>query len=184
MLLNSKFSNFSILFPRKFFYEEIEEKYDVFFKRSPIVYQNITDYVNYTIQAISWPDIAAETVEQTFKDVIKTSKSGWDAKRFMTRSFDITFRTTEGFLNYWIMYDQFFKYWEYGGNDRMFLPNLNLRIHDHMGYLVMTMIFRNVVFSGISAMELSYSSNMPEPKTFTCTFAHTDIILRNESGGI
>ena len=180
MLLNSKFSNFDFRFPKGFFFPEIEERYDIFFKRQPIPYTNLTDYVNYTVQSVSWPAVTTDTTEQLFKDAIKTYKGGFEAPRYFDRTFDVTFRTTEGYLNYWIMHDQFFKYWEWGPEHEMFLPDFNLKILDHSGYLVMTMIFKDVVFSGLSELELSYANNVPEYKSFNATFKFKIIDLKKE----
>lgn len=194
MLLNSKFSNFLLTFPRGWLYPEIEEKYKIFFKRLPIPYRNALDYINFTVQSVSWPGIDSQTVSQTMtlkqSDVVngrvagrhlsRDFKSGFDMALSATKEFTVTFRTTEGFLNYWIMHDQLEKYLEFSSDDAPFLSDVQLQILDHYGYLVMTKVYHDLVMTSISELELSYSSNLPEYKTFQVGFKHNGFTIKKE----
>lgn len=170
MLLNSKYSNFLFTFPIDFFPKEIKEKYKIVFNRNNVIFTNLENYVNYTIQSVSWPAITLETVQQEFQNVIKTYKGGREAERYIDRSIEVTFKTTDSYLNYFIMQDTLFHYWKLGETNKMFLPDLTLQVLDHYGYRIVTLLLRDTVFSGLSALELSYSSNIPEFRTFTASF--------------
>ena len=194
MILNSKFSNFIFTFPRGWLYPDIDEKYAIFFKRLPIPYRNTLDYINFTVQSISWPGIDTQTPSQTVtqkrddvrngvasgKHSTRDFKSGFDMALSAMKEFNVIFRTTEGFLNYWIMHDQFEQYLSYGANNEAFLSDVQLQILDHYGYLIMTRVYHNIVMTGISELELSYSSNIPEYRTFTCNFKHNGFTLKKE----
>lgn len=171
MLLNSKFNLFRFAFPRGFFYPDIEQRYEIFFKRLAIPYTNLTDFMSYTVQSVSWPSMTGETVTQQKKGVTPFYKGGWDASVYIGKEVTVTFRTVEGYLNYFVMQDMFTQYWELNDPDEAtFVPDLSMQLLDYYGYLLITMQYRSVVFSGISELELSYASNVPEYKTFTCTF--------------
>lgn len=180
MLLNSKFSNFLFTFPIDFFPKEIEDKYKEVFNRNNVVFTKLIDYVNYTIQAVSWPSINLETVEQEFDNKTRTYKSGKNAERYIERTIDVTFKTTDSYLNYFIMQDTLLHYWKLGETDKIFLPDLSLQVLDHYGHRTLTMILRDTVFSGLSALELSYSNNVPEFRTFNSTFKFTVIDYKTE----
>lgn len=180
MLLNSKFSNFLFTFPVDFFPKEITEKYSEVFNRSNVIFSKLTDYMNYTIQAVSWPAINLETVQQEYETTTKTYKGGKNAERYVDRTIDVTFKTTDSYLNYFVMQDTLFHYWKLGVTDELFLPDLSLQILDHYGNRTLTMILRDTVLSGLSALELSYASNLPEFKTFNTTFNFRKIDYKTE----
>lgn len=194
MILNSRFSNFLFNFPKGWIYPEIAEKYQTFFDRLPIPYRDATDFINYSVQSISWPAIEIDTPTQvttkTRRDVMggniqnqpsdRTFKSGFDMALSAPKDFTVTFKTTEGFLNYWIMAEQLEQYISYSKQDQPFLPSVQLQILDHYGYLVMTRVYQNIIFKSISELDLSYSTNLPEYRTFSCGFMHNGFILKKE----
>lgn len=174
-ILNSRFSQFYFKFPLNWFYPDIKTKYESFFtnKNTTIIYKDVERYMSFCVQSISWPAVSAEIVEQTFQSFSRSYKSGFDAMRAFAREFDITFKLTEGFLSYFIMQDQFIRYWDMSAKEPdVFLPDLSLRVLNHDGYQVMSMYFRDVVFSGLSDLQLSFASNVPEFQTFTCNFKY------------
>ena len=108
MILNSRNNNFIVRFQKNFFYPELVAKYETYIKRLPIPYENLQDYMTAGIQAISFPSLTAETVEQTlYEDPIK-AKGGLRPIYWLDRNFTITFKSYEGYINYWVMFDMFF----------------------------------------------------------------------------
>lgn len=183
MILNSRNSNFIFGFPKGFFYSEIDEKYKEHFNRSHQPYKNVTDYMNFTIQSSTWPSVSLETVEQSFRNTTQNFKGGYEAERQRNHEFSMTFRTTEGYLNYFIMEDQINLYWEYNNyqnkkDNKIYMPDMNLYLLDDTGHLITTRVYKNIVISGISDLDLSYNSNMAEFNTFTVDFKSTRIINR------
>lgn len=176
-LLNSKFSNFSISFPRGWFYQDILDIYEPYFKRTFIPFTSLVDYMNFTIQSVSWPAIAIETVTQDTKDQQTTFKGGFDLTRQTEKNLTITFRTTEGFLNYFVMRSQLDMFCDKGkeAKNDIFLPDLNLLMLDHYGYLILTQRMKGIVFCGLSELELSQAANVPEYRTFSADFKFTGL---------
>ncbi len=172
MILNSKYNNFVIKFLPDFVPKEIREKYLKFIKRFPIPFDNVLDYLNFTIQTVSWPSLATETVEQNGKTVLPF-KGGKDLFAYFNKEMNVTFKTTEGFLNYFILLEMLINYWSLGNtNDSTYVPDIYLTLLDHSGYHMFTYAFRDVVWTGISELELSYATNVPEYKTFDCSFKY------------
>jgi hypothetical protein len=171
-LLNSKYSNFNVTIPPTFFPEVITAKYEKFINRLPIPFDNIKDYINWSIQSISWPEISTENAVQAgtkFGD--RSFKGSKDTQISTDKVFDITFKTNEGFLNYFIMLEVLQDYWALDQKE-VYKPDINLSLLDYNGYMFVTYTFKQLVFKGISALELSYASNVPEYKTFNCSFSY------------
>jgi len=147
-----------------------------------------------TVQSITWPALQAESVQQTVTQkrsyvkkgrnddmqVFQNFKSGFNMPLSASMDFDIVFRTTEGILNYWILHDQFEKFMDYGPDDDVFLPDIQLHILDQQGYLMMTRVYHKCIMTGISELDLSYSSNVPEYRTFSMQFMHNGYTIKRE----
>ncbi len=195
MLLNSKFSNFVFSFPKKWIYPEIEEEFAPFFKRLPFPYRTCTDYINATVQSISWPSIDVESVSQVVTQRVSNIKrgvgidgrrtnndfvSGYDMALSMTKDFSVIFKTTEGFLNYFIMHRQFERFLAYGENNRPTMGHAQLQILDQHGYLIMTRTYNDIIMTGLTEIELSYASTVPEFRTFSINMKHNGCVITSE----
>jgi len=182
MLLNSKFNNFSIALPNDWIYKSITDRYLPFLKSELIPYATVIDFINSTVQSISWPDMALDKVEQTFKNSIPSFRSGWEANRGYTRELTLSFRCTENYLNYFIMKDQLERYYDTTGdlekNGKAYLPDLMLHLLNSEGQIVMSIVYKNIVFFGLSSLELSFSSNMPEFRSFDIQLAYETVELK------
>ncbi|MCK9574561.1 MAG: hypothetical protein WC979_01505 [Candidatus Pacearchaeota archaeon] len=171
MILNAKNNNFRLEIPKEFFYKDVTEKYEFYLNRLPVPYDNIPDFVNASIQGVSFPAAAGPTVDQTsFEDPIKWRGRG-KLERWLTREFSITFKLYEGYINYWIMFEQLQKFYSYDQTNYM-LNDFVLQFLDNTGFELIAFKFEKIIFTGISALDLSFSSNTPEFKTFTCDFAY------------
>ncbi len=182
MILNSKYNNFVLNFLPGFVPNEIEDRYGKFIRRYPIPFENVLNYINFTIQTISWPSLATETVEQNGR-IVFPFKGGKDLFAYFNKEMNITFKTTEGFLNYFILLDMLVDYWALGNEKEVtYIPDIYLNLLDHSGYHIFTYAFRGVVWTGISELELSYATNVPEYKTFDCSFKYKIFEIINVKG--
>lgn len=180
MIKNARLCNFRFQFPAKWFSDEIRAKYDPFFKTQLSAYRNIEDYLSYTVQSFSMPEISAENVIQGFKDNDKTFKGGKSGERYFTKEFSITFKTTDGFLNYFIMLDEFMKYYAWDTENPTFKNDLYLHILDDNGNLIVQIRFEDIVFNGVSALNLSFSNNSMDLQTFNADFKFKSLYFDDE----
>jgi hypothetical protein len=174
MILNSRNSNFIVRFNRGFIYDSIVKRYELYIKRLPIPYESIHDYLTASIQAMTFPAINVEPVEQTLYEDPYTSKGGKRYDTYFDRTFTITFKTYEGYINYWIMYDLFRAYYDLDNKDK-FLKDINLSFMDHTGFELMNINYHQIVMTSLSELELNYSSNTAEFRTFTAGFKYNYI---------
>lgn len=177
MILNSKNNNFFIEFPKTFFYKDVVNKYEFYIKRLPNPYETIKDFVNSSIQGISFPAVSLETVDQLlFDDKVKW-KDGFDFKKQFEKTFTITFKSFEGYINYWIMFEQLYNFYDYDA-DNEFFPDMTLSLLDNTGFELIAFTFKKILMTGLSSLDLSYTSNVPDFNTFTVDFAYNYFELK------
>ena len=176
MILNAKNNQFVFRFPKGFIYPEIEEKYNFYLKRLPTPFESILDYVNHTVQSITFPSVSADIVEQwvgrrTLVDdrTITKNPQIWrqsvDLDRVIPKEFTVNLKAADGYLNYWVLYETFREYLRISNVDDYF-PNMNVMYLDREGYQMLTVDFKQPLMTGISEVEMNYSSTAMEFRTF------------------
>lgn len=171
MILGAKNNIFRLEFPVGYFFDSVCKKYEPYIKRLPIPYDNVRDFMNSSVQSVSFPAIEGPTVEQKVAEDPIIWKGYGNLEHWMGREFTVTFRLYEGYLNYWIMFDQLRTFYSYE-NRKALLPDLILQFMDNNGYEFIAFRFGQTLLTSISELELSFSSNMPEGSTFTCNFKY------------
>ena len=182
MILNSKNNQFVFRFPKGFIYKDIEEKYNFYLKRLPTPFENILDYVNHTIQSVTFPSVNVDQVEQwvgrkTYADETRVTKNpqiyrqSVDLERAVPKEFTVSMKTADAYLNYWVLYENFRKYLNIT-NTEEYLPDMNLMYLDREGYQMLTVDFKQPLITGISEVEMNYSSTAMEFSTFSLNFKY------------
>lgn len=177
MILNAKNNNFRLEFKKSFFYEPIVDRYEFIIKRLPCPYKNIRDYINASIQEVTFPSTSLPIVEQ---QNLHNNTTPWKGKGDMEynieKNITVTFKLYEGYINYWIMYEQLHHFYKYTTRQQAY-PDLELSFMDNLGYELFTFKLGRVIYTDISELSLSFASNVPDFKTFTCKFTYTDFDL-------
>jgi hypothetical protein len=182
MILNAKNNQFVFRFPKGFIYPEIEEKYNYYLKRLPTPFENITDYVNHTIQSVTFPSVASDEIEQWVgrktgvdgKNVTKNPqywRQSLDLERVVPKEFTVNLKTADGYLNYWVLFETY-RYYLTIPNTEDYFPDLNLMYLDRDGYQMLTVDFRQPLMKGISEVEMNYSATAMEFRTFAVNFKY------------
>lgn len=182
MILNSKNNQFVFRFPKGFIYKDIEEKYNFYLKKLPTPFENILDYVNHTIQSVTFPSISVEQAEQwvgrrTYAEETRVTKNPqiWrqavDLERAVPKEFTVSLKSADGYLNYWVLYENFRRYLKIT-NTEDYLPDMNVMYLDREGYQILTVDFKQPLFTGISDVEMNYSSTAMEFSTFSVNFKY------------
>ena len=187
MILTSKNNNFIVRFARGFFYPSIVKKYETYIKRLPIPYENLHDYMTASVQAMTFPSLTAEPVEQQVYDNLYSSRGGFYFEKYLTREFNITFKLYEGYINYWVMFDLFQEFYSSAVNtpkDKLnknkspFLPDITLTFLDQTGFEFVAVELNQILLTSLSEVELNYSSNTAEFKTFNANFKYNYIAIK------
>jgi hypothetical protein len=183
MIINSRSSNFIFNFPRGFFDKDIEDKYLPYVKRNPLPFDTVHTMMNAHVQSVTFPSLSMEPVSQTRKfgkeQNYKNSKPVYD---LFTRDMTVTMKALDGYINYWIFMENALKYLEVLEENPPYFDDLNIDFLNQEGHIIMTARFNKLVLTGISEIQLSYSDNQPEFKTFDATFRFNkmDLIVKRD----
>ena len=176
MILNAKNSNFVLKLPTNFLYPEVVEKYNRYLIHDPNPYNNLVDYVNASIQSVNFTGFGYDPAPQTLYDDFVKWKRGWNSTKMLNKTFTISFKTYEGFINYWILREQFIQFLDYD-TENEFLAPITLSFLDHAGFELFKYTFEQVLMIGIGDLDMSFAANMPEFNTFSIDFTYNYLKL-------
>jgi len=182
--ISSQNSQFVFNLPGDFLPAEIINTYKPILEKNWVQYENVIDYLNSTIKSVSYPGLTIQTPEQRLiRGKVRAYKPSTNVQDILTsHEIDITFRSVDADLNYWICYDIFVKH---------YLDVVNLYINPFV--LTSVDIWRDAIyrikFFEIIAMSLGenkfeYNQQKTNAKEFTIKFKFnfTDVeFLLNQS---
>jgi hypothetical protein len=170
MLINPKLNSFYFNFPKGFFSERVTGKYEAYIKKQPIPFDNVQQYVNSTIQSINIPGLSIDSVEQVrYLGKKANYKSSTPIQDLFSKDFTIGFKETDGFINYFIMLDTVLDFLNFG-NPQIFIQDLPVRIMDSEGNVIVSLTFKEVIFTSFSEISFSYTANNPQFQSFSLGF--------------
>lgn len=170
-ILNAKLNQFAIWFPKDFFYPEVRERWTPIVKRLKLQYQSIEDFFNATVQSVTFPEIVLPTVSQPQTMFQIQYRGGKELEPILDKSLTVTFKLTEGFLTYWMLFDQIELYQLYRESNP-FWPSMYVSFMDHHGFELMAFEFKKIVPSGMSTFSVSYATVVSDFNTFTLNLTY------------
>ena len=165
-ILNAKSSMFTIWFPPNFFYPSIVKKWEPIIKRLKLPYQTIEDFFNAAIQSITMPAIDLRSVSQQQSQFKIEYKGGKELEPIFDKTLDVTFKLSEGFITYWIIFEQIEEYLKYNEGN-VFWPSMYVSFLDMHGFELVTFEFKQIVPTGLSSFDVSYATTAADFNTFT-----------------
>lgn len=183
MILNVRQNGFIFNFPKGFIYPEVVEKYEGYIKRMPIPYDTVNDFINSTIQSVNFPTISGiDNVEQIrpggYKQYYKSSTT---LQNLIQREFTVTFKLGEGFINYWVLYENIVRFIDFQ-NPEQYLPDFRLLLLDNDGIIMASVILQQPIVTRISEIQLNYASTTPQFSTFSIGFKCNYVNVKLEIG--
>jgi hypothetical protein len=170
MIINSRSSNFFFTFPKGFFSQSVIDKYTPYIKRNFLPYDTLENFMAAQIQSVTFPTISMEPVQQTRTYGKKQEyKNSVPIADLFTRDLQVTFKTLDGYINYWIFLENALDYLSFE-NKQLYFDDLQMRFLDQEGRVVLTTQYKGSYFKGMTEVTLSYSDNNPDFKTFTASF--------------
>ena len=174
MNVSSQSGLFIFNLPSDFVPPDAEEKFMKMIRKNRIPAENIVSYLNSAIKEIAFPGLSFELPMQNQKYgkeiTWKSSKNVYDT---FTKELDITFKSINSHLNYFIMLDMCVNH--YLDVVHTYDSPLFIRILDKHKDAIFEIRFRSVNLKGLSENRLNYSDLSIEEKTFTMTFAYNYI---------
>ena len=188
MILGAKNNQFLFRLPKGFIYPDIEKKYNYYLKRLPTPFETITDYVNHTIQSITFPAVGSDEVMQYVgrkvsvdtpqgrRNITKNPqyyRQAQDLEKVVPKEFTVNFKVADGYLNYWVIYETFREFL-YITNEADYFPDMNVMFLDRDGYQLLTITYKQPLIKGIDSVEMNYSSTAMEFRTFGVNFKYNN----------
>jgi len=189
-ILNSRSDLFRVELPKIFIPDNIKKKYSPYIHRLPTIISDAGDLVNASIQSVTVPAVSYDPVTQSRSSInpnpkgghrgaTRTFRSAKSENSLVDKTFTITFKLYDGFVNYWILQEAFYYYYN-SMNTNTYTFDVPVRILDSEGNMMYSIIYSEVLFTGLSEFQISYSDNIQQFKTFDCTFTYNQFLIKFE----
>jgi hypothetical protein len=166
MILNARNNMFLIHFDKSFFYEEIYKKWNPVVKRLKLPYEDMSDFITACIQSISFPSVDLQPVEQQQEQFRIAYRSGKELEPVFDKNLTITFKLSEGFICYWILFEQIEQFLNYSQTNPFWSP-LYISFLDNNGFELVIFEFNKIIPLNLSQFQVSYATTAAEFNTFT-----------------
>lgn len=186
-------------FPKDFLPKEVEEKYSKILNRNKAVITTPIDYLNESIQSVSFPGMSELLAEQSMHSVEHpenhNSQKGIPGKRVsiepnrtnmsyspasvlsqLSNEFSVTLRRNQGLYNYFMLYETIFhkalkEYAFPTKDDDLF----TIDILDETGTIISRLKLYQPRIDGIDGLEFSYNKLERQSETFDIKFKFNNI---------
>jgi hypothetical protein len=167
-ILNAKNNMFTIWFPPNFFYPSIVKKWEPVIKRLKLPYQSIEDFFNASIQSVTMPSLDLNNPTQQQSQFEIGYKPGKEMEPILEKNIDVVFKLTEGFISYWIIFEQIEEFLRYDNAENdVFWPSMYVSFLDMHGFELVAFEFNQVIPRNLSSFEVSYATTAADFNTFT-----------------
>lgn len=174
-MLNKRDNKFWFNFPKGFLFPGVEEQFKDVVKGMPMSFADGLSYLNSTIQGVSLPGIQLETSEQILNREPINWKQGVGIHRRIEKEITVTFRATEGLLNWFML---LMNAEEMSMSEKNFYPDFTMRVLNNKNYQLFAVQFVQPQLTALDAGDFSFTSNSFDTKTFTVTFKYNRFMLK------
>jgi len=183
MILNAKQNQFAIYFSSNFFYPEIIDKWTPIVARLKLPFDTLEDFINSCVQSVSFPGINLQTVEQQDGQYRNTWRGGKELEPIIDKTLNINFKLSEGFLSYWIFWQQIDLYLRYGESKPWF-PPLHISFLDHHGFELINYTFERITPLTLSSFDANYAQVAADFQTFSLSLKYNRFKVKDSISNI
>jgi hypothetical protein len=170
-ILNAKLNMYAVWFPKDFFYPEVRERWSPVVKRLKLQYQSLEDFFNASVQAVTFPEVRLEPVIQPQSQFSIRYRGGKELEPILDKMITVTFKLTEGFITYWMLFEQIEAFMKYKDTSP-FWPSMYISFLDHHGYEILVFEFKKIIPISLSQFNINYASVAADFNTFTLNLAY------------
>ena len=176
MVLNATPWMFTCYLPTNFFYKEVVDKWTPIIEKMKLPYTSVVDFMNAQIQTISFPGLNISTVMQQRGQYEITYPGGKELEQEISKDLNITFKLTESYLSYWIMWDQLDFYLHYSNSftehKPCWLEPITLSFLADNGYEMIKFVFKEITPTNLGEVSLSFAQTIAQYNTFTLSLKY------------
>lgn len=192
--LKARQDAFRMILPKDFICKEIEEKYTTILKSKNSFYHKPIDFLNETIQGVQVFGFQNATYEQVQsssgrplidEDRIRQNEFQFPTSEYSYRAADsplnlidktlnVTFRHTLGYLNYFILFENFF--YQYT-RDRYYdelIPQINIDLYNEKGSIYSRIVLDSPLIQSMDMLDFNYTQPVAQSQTFTVVFKYSN----------
>lgn len=170
MRLSSQSSQFIFNLPSTFLPNEVIDSYQPILEKNWIQYENVIDYLNSTIKSVNFPGISFNMPSQiAMRGKVRNFKPSVNVQDIITnRELQVTFRSVDSDLNYWLMFDIINKH--YLDVEKSFLDPFTITCVDIHRDSIYVIKFFEIILKSLSDNNFNYSQQKINSKDFSITF--------------
>jgi len=198
LALKGRQDGYRLLLPKDFICEEIYDKYARILQAKNGNIDDPVDFLNETIQGTQVFGFQNGTFQQTQQTTgrplldngrLEQNKFSFPATEYnyrnqlspislMDRTFNIIFRHTLGFLNYFMVFENF---WWQNSRDKTYdkLPkNFNIDILNETGSIYSRIVLDSPLIDSMDMLDLNFTQPVASSQTFNVTFKYSNFDLQ------
>lgn len=169
MRLSSQSSQFVFNLPPDFIPSEVIQSYTPILEKNWIQYENVLDYLNSTIKAVSFPGISFDTpMQHLIRGKERMYKPAKNIQDIVGHDITVTFASVDADINYWIVFDILSKH--YLDTQNLYVNPFTITAVDIHRDGIYRISFREIILKNLSDNTFNYSQQRVSSKEFTMTF--------------
>lgn len=186
---------FRITLPKEFICEEIEEKYAEILRSKNSFYVRPIDFLNETIQGVQLFGFQNATYQQLQpsrgdgrllnRGRIEENEFSMPASEYSYRAADsplnlidktlnITFRHTLGYLNYFLLFENFFYQYTRDRFYKELVPYISVDIFNEKGSIYSRVVLDAPMVAGMDMLDFNYTQPVAQSQTFQVQFKYSN----------
>lgn len=191
--LRGRKDNFRLILPKEFICDELVEKYTKVLQDKHSFIVNPIDFVNETIQGVEVLGFTDSTVTQmqTFRGtnfskrekennfLHTTSDVNYRSEKnpiaLIDKTLNVKFRHTLGYVNYFLLFENFFYLYMRDTKYEDMVPNFFIDILDNIGNIYSRIEIIHPIINSIDMLSLDYTQPVAQSDTFTIQFKYSNL---------
>lgn len=186
---------FRICLPKEFLYKDIEEKYAKILKSKNSFYHKPIDFLNETIQGVQVFGFQNATYQQLqpsagTRPLIDESRRqqnefNYPSSEYSYRAADspinlidktlnVTFRHTLGYLNYFLLFENFFYQYSRDMIYQDLIPRIVIDIFNERGSIYSRILLDSPLMQSMDMLDFNHTNPVAQSQTFQVTFKYSN----------
>jgi len=194
LTLKGRQDGFRLLFPKEFLVPEIEQKYTEILADKHGYYLTPIDFINESIQKVNVLGFQNATVQQQQSsrgtptiDNTRVNqnnflyaasdynyRNGVSPIALTDRTFNVTFRHSLGYLNYFILFENFWYQFSRDMPYNNLIQTLPIDIINEMGSIYSRIILYYPLINSMDMLEFDYTQPIAQSQTFNIEFKYSN----------
>ncbi|MFW6226408.1 MAG: hypothetical protein ACOC3V_05575, partial [bacterium] len=134
--------------------------------------------INAAVQGVNFPSVELSPQEQQQGQYRIAYRPGKELEPLLDKNLSVTFKLTEGFISYWILFEQIELFLEYR-ESLPFWPPMYISFLDHHGFELVAFEFEKIIPLSLSQFEISYATTAAEFNTFNMNLRYNRFNIKN-----